>query len=382
MARGGADSRKRPHARHTRRLRPRLSGADRDSELLYLHTAFYAPAAEGGVTPTTRLALLATAGDGSVAREVAIRPLPTQFRGVEYELPPLQHVAGACFLDLGFAPPSNAYLTAQRLTPGSPLSPESLRLRQLLAGADRGLRRAESCSSATTPISRQFASWLAHAARYAKMITERLSSARTASSSRSRRTTATCSGTSSPPAFPAWASSRRRAPPRRPKARHSGPAGILWRTTGATPGREGKQADLIVGNNVYAHVPDINDFTRRPAGRAEAGGTITLEFPHLMRLIEHTQFDTVYHEHFSYLSLTRSAASSQRRGCASATSKNCPPTAAACGSMAAMRDDARATAPAVARVWRKRSDRGLQRLAIYRDFRRGPTGSRTICSPS
>ena len=56
-----------------------------------------------------------------------------------------------------------------------------------------------------------------------------------------------------------------------------------------------KQANLIIGNNVFAHVPDINDFT---AGLREAlapGGTITLEFPHLMRLIEHTQFDTVYH---------------------------------------------------------------------------------------
>jgi len=66
---------------------------------------------------------------------------------------------------------------------------------------------------------------------------------------------------------------------------------------------EGKQADLIVGNNVYAHVPDINDFTRGLKSLLKAGGTVTLEFPHLMRLIEFNQFDTVYHEHFSYLSL-------------------------------------------------------------------------------
>nr|WP_255454033.1 class I SAM-dependent methyltransferase [Thioalkalivibrio sp. XN279] len=65
----------------------------------------------------------------------------------------------------------------------------------------------------------------------------------------------------------------------------------------------GQQADLIIGNNVYAHVPDINDFTVGLRQALKPGGTITLEFPHLLRLIQHTQFDTVYHEHFSYLSL-------------------------------------------------------------------------------
>jgi hypothetical protein len=54
---------------------------------------------------------------------------------------------------------------------------------------------------------------------------------------------------------------------------------------------------------VYAHVPDINDFTKGLKAALKLGGTITLEFPHLMRLIEHAQFDTIYHEHFSYLSL-------------------------------------------------------------------------------
>lgn len=66
---------------------------------------------------------------------------------------------------------------------------------------------------------------------------------------------------------------------------------------------ESKQADLIIGNNVYAHVPDINDFTAGLKALLKPGGTITLEFPHLMKLIEYNQFDTVYHEHFSYLSL-------------------------------------------------------------------------------
>lgn len=66
----------------------------------------------------------------------------------------------------------------------------------------------------------------------------------------------------------------------------------------------GKKADLICGNNVYAHVPDINDFTKGLKILLKEGGVINLEFPHLMRLIDNNQFDTVYHEHFSYLSLS------------------------------------------------------------------------------
>lgn len=66
---------------------------------------------------------------------------------------------------------------------------------------------------------------------------------------------------------------------------------------------EKKQADLIIGNNVYAHVPDINDFTAGLKTLLKPEGTITLEFPHLYNLLTENQFDTVYHEHYSYLSL-------------------------------------------------------------------------------
>lgn len=64
------------------------------------------------------------------------------------------------------------------------------------------------------------------------------------------------------------------------------------------------KADLIIGNNVYAHVPDINDFTRGMKSLLNDEGVITLEFPSLLSLIQNNQFDTIYHEHFSYLSLT------------------------------------------------------------------------------
>lgn len=67
---------------------------------------------------------------------------------------------------------------------------------------------------------------------------------------------------------------------------------------------EGTQADLIVANNVLAQVPDLNDFTAGMVRLLKPDGIITLEVPHLQRLIEETQFDTIYHEHFSYFSLS------------------------------------------------------------------------------
>ena len=65
---------------------------------------------------------------------------------------------------------------------------------------------------------------------------------------------------------------------------------------------EGRQADLLVANNVFAHVPDLNDFTAGMQRLLAPQGVITIEFPHLARLIEGNQFDTIYHEHFSYFS--------------------------------------------------------------------------------
>jgi SAM-dependent methyltransferase len=65
-----------------------------------------------------------------------------------------------------------------------------------------------------------------------------------------------------------------------------------------------RTADLLLGNNVLAHVPDINDFVAGMKIALKPAGVITMEFPHLARLIEGVQFDTIYHEHYSYLSLT------------------------------------------------------------------------------
>jgi ubiquinone/menaquinone biosynthesis C-methylase UbiE len=67
---------------------------------------------------------------------------------------------------------------------------------------------------------------------------------------------------------------------------------------------QGHQADLLIGNNVLAHVPDINDFIGGLKILLKAGGILTMEFPHLLQLMRNNEFDTIYHEHFSYLSFT------------------------------------------------------------------------------
>lgn len=66
---------------------------------------------------------------------------------------------------------------------------------------------------------------------------------------------------------------------------------------------EGRSADLVLGNNVLAQVPDLNDFVEGLKVLLKPEGVLTLEFPHLLKLIEHNEFDTIYHEHFSYFSL-------------------------------------------------------------------------------
>ena len=78
--------------------------------------------------------------------------------------------------------------------------------------------------------------------------------------------------------------------------------------------KQGKQADLTAANNVLAHVPDINDFVSGFAVLLKPKGVATFEFPHLMKLIAECQFDTIYHEHFSYLSLTAVASIFERNG--------------------------------------------------------------------
>jgi 2-polyprenyl-3-methyl-5-hydroxy-6-metoxy-1,4-benzoquinol methylase len=82
---------------------------------------------------------------------------------------------------------------------------------------------------------------------------------------------------------------------------------FLGPQTGQEIAQEHGRADLVAGNNVFAHVPDIRGFAAGLRALVKDTGLVTLEFPHLLRLIERRQYDTIYHEHFSYLSLLTSS---------------------------------------------------------------------------
>ena len=82
---------------------------------------------------------------------------------------------------------------------------------------------------------------------------------------------------------------------------------FLGADTGREIARQHGRADLVAANNVFAHVPDIRGFAAGLRALVKDEGMVTLEFPHLLRLIERRQYDTIYHEHFSYLSLLTSS---------------------------------------------------------------------------
>ena len=214
---------------------------------------------------------------------------------------PLEHT----FLDLGFAPPSNAYLNQADLT-----KPEKCYPLKVKACSHCWLVQTEDYAQADELFSSDYAyfsstssGWLAHATNYAKSMIERFKLnansfvMEIASNDGYLLKNFVDAGVPclgiEPTASTADAAEKLGIP-------------VLREFFGEALGKQlaiKQQADLIAGNNVYAHVPDINDFTRGLKAALKSNGTITLEFPHLMRLIEHTQFDTVYHEHFSYLSL-------------------------------------------------------------------------------
>jgi len=132
--------------------------------------------------------------------------------------------------------------------------------------------------------------------------------------------------------------------------------------------RKGRQADLIAGNNVYAHVPDINDFTRGLKAALKPGGTITLEFPHVMRLIEHAQFDTIYHEHFSYLSLYSAQRIFTAVGLRVLDVEELPTQGGSLRLYGCHADDSRATSPSVDALLREEERRGLRARDVYHAF--------------
>lgn len=275
------------------------------------------------------------------------------------------------FLDLGFAPPSNAYLTAADLTQPEKYYPLRTKVcdQCWLVQTEDFAVTDELFSPDYAYFSSTSTGWLVHAARYAEKMIRALPLTRdsfvieVASNDGYLLKNFLAAGIPclgvEPTASTAAAAERIGIP-------------VIRKFFGEQLGRQlaadGKQADLIAGNNVYAHVPNINDFTRGLKAALGSGGVITLEFPHLMRLLEHTQFDTVYHEHFSYLSLFTVA-----RIFAAADLRiwDVEELATHGGSLRLYGchvEDPRPASAAVAALLADEARRGLQRLATYQDF--------------
>ena len=216
---------------------------------------------------------------------------------------PLTHT----FLDLGFAPPSNAYLTPDKLqAPGKWYPLHVMVCGQCWLVQTRDFTQAGDLFDADYAYFSSFSSsWLNHAKRYVDTMVERfqlsgLSHVVEVASNDGyllqylQANSIPCTGIE-PTASTAAA------------ARVKG-IETIESFFGVQLARQlvvqGKQADLTAANNVLAHVPDINDFVAGFAVLLKSQGVATFEFPHLLKLIAGNQFDTIYHEHFSYLSLT------------------------------------------------------------------------------
>ena len=209
------------------------------------------------------------------------------------------------FVDLGSAPPSNSYLTAASLNRAEPWYP----LRVLVC-TECWLVQTEDYTGATDIFKDDYAyfssyskSWLDHAARYVSDVVEQF---------RLDSNSFVVELASNDGYLLQYVAARAipcvGVEPTASTAAKSRQIGIevIERFFGTALAKEmvekSMQADLIVANNVLAHVPNINDFVSGVAHLLKADGVATFEFPHLLNLVTHNQFDTIYHEHFSYLS--------------------------------------------------------------------------------
>lgn len=128
------------------------------------------------------------------------------------------------------------------------------------------------------------------------------------------------------------------------------------------------RADLVVANNVFAHVPDVNDFSRGLAALLKPGGTLTIEIPHLVRLIENNQFDTIYHEHFSYYTLLSAERILADAGLRVVDVEELPTHGGSLRLFAAHRQDPRPVTPEVAALGERERAAGYHELAGYDGF--------------
>jgi len=280
---------------------------------------------------------------------------------------PLEHV----FLDLGFAPPSNAYLVKADLQAPEQYFPLKLFVcdKCWLVQTEDYARSEELFTKDYAYFSSTSTTWLAHAKSYVDMITTRLGLGaqsfviEVASNDGYLLKNFVASGVPCLGVEPTDSTAAAAEALGVPVARE-----FFGQQFAGKLVASGKQADLIIGNNVYAHVPDINDFTAGMKTALKPGGTITLEFPHLMSLMRLNQFDTVYHEHYSYLSLQSVKAIFAKAGLRVCDVEQISTHGGSLRVYGCHAADARADGAAVAQVLAEELASGLQDLPTYRRF--------------
>ena len=274
-------------------------------------------------------------------------------------------------MDLGFAPPSNAYLSKDDLSKPEKYYPLKVKVCEecWLVQTEDYANADELFSSDYAYFSSTSTSWLTHAKEYSNKIISRLNLKKdshvieVASNDgyllkNFKEANIPCLGIE----------------PTESTADAAEAIGInvIKKFFGETLAKElaleGKQAELIIGNNVYAHVPDINDFTKGLKALLKPTGIITLEFPHLLRLIEGTQFDTIYHEHFSYLSLYSVSKIFASCGLRIWDVEELKTHGGSLRVYGCHEDDSRETLPSVASILSKEESYGLRKIETYKNF--------------
>ncbi|MFJ3315512.1 class I SAM-dependent methyltransferase [Herbaspirillum huttiense] len=275
------------------------------------------------------------------------------------------------FLDLGFSPPSNAYLRAEDLR-----RPETTYPLKVMVCRQCWLVQTEDYTHYDQLFATDYAyfsstssTWLAHAARYVDMIAARLNlNAQSLVVELAandgyllqyvQQKGIPCLGVE-PTTSTADA------------ARARGIA-IVEEFFGVALGQRLREshgvADLIAANNVLAHVPDINDFVGGMRALLAPQGTVTVECPHLLNLIAQAQFDTVYHEHFSYLSLVAVQRVMQSQGLRVYDVEELPTHGGSLRIYACHTDAAIAATPAVQAMLAREREAGLERIEGYAGF--------------
>ena len=275
------------------------------------------------------------------------------------------------FIDLGTAPPSNAYLSDDALCRAEAYLPLKVYVcdRCWLVQTE-DVTQAEALFSADYAyFSSVSASWLDHAVRYEAMIRNRLGLSgdsfviEVASNDgyllkNFVAAGIPCLGIEPTDSTAAAAESLGISVKRQ----------FFTKTFARQLAASGQLADLIVANNVLAHVPDINDFASGLSEALKPGGVVTLEFPHLLQLINGAQFDTIYHEHFSYLSLGAVEQILKRAGLTVFDVELLPTHGGSLRVYASHRDQKRTQHASVNEILTREQEGGLRNIARYQAF--------------